>query len=88
MVGNIAFLKHDEEGETFGLNEVEKDRVIDWINSHRYLTMDCGLLKGKEKSNKYVQSFVVDEYETIEHRRRIEDTKKMVEEMGGDIIHI
>ena len=88
LVGDMAFLKHDNQGETFGLNEIEKDAVIRWINSHRYITMDTGLLKGGEKSNKYIQSFIVDDFETKEHRQRLTDLKKWVEDSGGEVLGI
>ena len=83
LVGNIGFLKHDDSGYSFGLNKEECESLERWLfnlhDSDKYLHSDDGRI---------YQAFSVRPFETVDHRRRIQDAEEFVKSIGGEVIHV
>ena len=88
LVGNAAFLKYDNDGNSLGLNEEEKDFILKWLKSHIYRSFDTGLIRGEPETGKYLKSYIVRPYETEQHRKSIQETKEMIERLKSEGVEI
>ena len=83
-----AFLKYDNDGNSLGLNEEEKDFILKWLKSHIYRSFDTGLIRGEPETGKYLKSYIVRPYETEQHRKSIQETKEMIERLKSEGVEI
>lgn len=85
LAGDLAFLKHDEMGNSYGLTWHECQSLKNWLWLH-----DCAQFTyspDDDEKEKYF-AYIIQPFETIQHRRRIEELKKRFEDDGGFVIHM
>lgn len=82
IVGDIAFLKHDDMGDSYGLTWQECQSLKKWLMDH-----DFALFHNRSTDRDFY-SYIIKPFETEVHRRSIEETRKRFEEGGGFVIHI
>ena len=81
LCGDMAFLKHDSSGDSYGLTWEECQSLKNWLRLHDY-----GQFQDANGSKFF--AYLVKPFETIEHRKGIERMKEWVEKEGGFTLHI
>ena len=82
IVGDVAFLKHDRSGDSYGLTWDECQSLKRWLSDHDFA------LFNNPNSDRDFYAYIVRQFETEQHRKSIEETKKWFEDNGGFVIHM
>lgn len=81
IVGNVVFQKSNAEGESYGMTEDEAYGLMEWIDSHEEVLVE--LYNGDINS-----CFVVRPHETVNHRKKMEDLRRMAIDNGWQVFNV
>lgn len=85
LSGDLAFLKHDDMGDSYGLTWEECQSLKNWLRLHDYGQFTYR--PDDDRKEKFF-AYICKPFETVQHRKRIEDMKKRFKEDGGFVVEL